>query len=660
MGSRFLIINPPSEYFFYIPMGTFALCDYLEQRGIAARILNLSLYREDEVHAVLDQHLSSFRPSHVGLILHWQDTTEGFLNTGEYMRPRLRGGKIICGGFTAGYFGASLLNECEFADYVIKGDPEKPVEMLLRDADHSEIPNLIYRSEQGIAENKVSYAADEQALSDMSFSNLGYLCDHQLYLSAINKKLGFPVFVGRGCRFNCRYCGGSRSAYRLHSARKGVVVRSVDSIIRDLHSLKNFTDRIYICHENDRDYIKSLFRAIAEDKGLVKIFHMNYGAWMLPDRELLNLYREAFVTNRSDRPVFELSPEVFDDQARRHIKPGKVHYSLRALKENLSLIGETFGDEVNVSVFFSRYHDSIGTYEEMKREISGISMLKHELLCDRIMNAKIFYDHLSTDVAGQYWETYVAENSHFGTLTSSIRRIRNHEQYNFTFDNLCIYMPRKISDRDIVRCEQMISVLKTLEMHFHEMFHIMFACFGPETVDLIETIVTHAYSDNPDRVFTSRDHTKLLDHISAGISKAGTLFPRMPFIRDLCDLNIRKARYLQKSLISEDLSGTDKSGLNHDLLSINDHDYLDLTGFLQRLKEEGPHSLTPEKTVFIFLADEILSMSYTTYEATLKEFEKGISIDEYYALMNSRGIFSHQYHRDLIEKLCRCRVLHTN
>ena len=235
---------------------------------------------------------------------------------------------------------------------------------------------------------------------------------------------------------------------------------------------------------------------------------------------------------------------------------------------------------------------------------------------------------------------------------------RDHEQYNFTFDNLCIYMPDKMSEREIVLCEQMISILKTLEMHFHEMFHILFACLDRQVVELIEAIVAADYSDKPDNVFTSLDRAELLNHITERISKDDGLLSRMPFIKDLSALNIRKARYLQESHISGNLTGADKPRLNHDLLSINDHDYLDLTGFLQRLKKEGSQSLSPEKTVFIFLADEILSMSYATYKATLKEFEKGLSIDEYYALMHRKGIFSLEYHKDLVEKLCRCRVLH--
>lgn len=98
MQSKLLIINCPSEYFVYIPMGTFGICDYLDQKKIQVRLLNLALYNlnsnhpspsfikggcgrinnKTEIGKVLEYHLELFRPTHVGLIFHWQDTVEGF------------------------------------------------------------------------------------------------------------------------------------------------------------------------------------------------------------------------------------------------------------------------------------------------------------------------------------------------------------------------------------------------------------------------------------------------------------------------------------------------------------------------------------------------------------------------------------------------------
>ena len=83
----------------------------------------------------------------------------------------------------------------------------------------------------------------------------------------------------------------------------------------------------------------------------------------------------------------------------------------------------SFGRRINVSIFFSRYHDAIKTYADMKKEIYGIFRLKHDIFGSGIENVHIAYDHLSTDVASRYWESYVERPRDFDTLISAIRKL---------------------------------------------------------------------------------------------------------------------------------------------------------------------------------------------------------------------------------------------
>jgi hypothetical protein len=103
---------------------------------------------------------------------------------------------------------------------------------------------------------------------------------------------------------------------------------------------------------------------------------------------------------------------------------------------------------------------------------------------------------------------------------------------------------------------------------------------------------------------------------------------------------------------------TERPKINRAFISENEYDYLDLQTFLDKLKKEGPKNFPSEKTVFIFLADEILSMSHITYRTTLKKFETGFSLDDYYVLMRKKDIFTIPYHRDLIAKLFQNDVLY--
>jgi hypothetical protein len=624
-------------------------------KGIDARILNLALYSKPD--RIIAHYLNLFQPTHIGLVFHWQDTAEGFLWAGERIRSHSESVKIVAGGFTAGYFGKDLLEKYSFLDYLIKGDPEKPLELLLKGMELSEIPNLIYRNRSKIISNKVSYFVDGRTLSRISFSDLDCLYDCELYLEAINKKLGFPVFIGRGCVFNCDYCGGSRSSFRLHSARIKPAVRSIDAVIKDLKQLKGFTKKIYLCYEIDLDYIKTLFRAIGKEETLIKAFQLNYGAWELFDREFITIYKDLFVSSSENKPVFELSPEVFDDRAGKKIKH-RAKYSMGELKENIGLINAHLGGSINVSIFFSRYHDAIKTYRDMKKEIYGIFRLKHDLFGSGIENVHMAYDHRSTDVASRYWESYVERPRDFDTLISAIRKLRSQERYSFPVDNLCIYLPDTLSEEEIFRCEMLVFILKTLERHFFEFFHVMFKCLDESMIDVLEEIINEVYSQKPGNVFHSLDHAGLLEHIRQKIIARKSLFDRMHFIEDLTGLNLKKAGLRPGHRTVRSSYQTNRPQLNTEFVSFHNHDYLDIRNFLKRIDKQGVNTLKPERTVFIFLADEILSMTHETYNSTLKEFERRISLKEYYEKMGEKGIFNPSYHKDLVAKLFASDVLY--
>jgi hypothetical protein len=189
------------------------------------------------------------------------------------------------------------------------------------------------------------------------------------------------------------------------------------------------------------------------------------------------------------------------------------------------------------------------------------------------------------------------------------------------------------------------------------MFHILFKCLEELSIDVFEEIIDQSYSKRSDNVFASFDPCELLNLLQQKIAGVKSLRERVPFIKDLINLNIRKIKITQQSVALRSDYQSAYPKLNHDLISIHEHDYLDLQNFLRRLDNEGVKDLKHEKTVYIFLADEILSMTFETFKLTLKEFEKGISVDEYYKTMKKRRIFTPSYHQNLIKKLFQSSVL---
>ena len=181
---------------------------------------------------------------------------------------------------------------------------------------------------------------------------------------------------------------------------------------------------------------------------------------------------------------------------------------------------------------------------------------------------------------------------------------------------------------------------------------------GERVIDLMEKIIVDEYSNRPGNIFASLDPCGLLDLVMRNVKEDETLSVRIPFIEDLARFCIEKAKAKRNPQAIENLYQVNRPKLNHVYIATHDHDYPDLVGFLKRLDREGAGNLRPEKTVFLFLCDEIISMTNDTYNATIREFEKGISIGEYYERMKKKRIFTPSYHAQLISKLFRNNVLY--
>ena len=68
-----------------------------------------------------------------------------------------------------------------------------------------------------------------------------HLYDYDLYIKAIEAKLGFPLFIGRGCAFNCKYCGGSTLSYGEMVSRIAACLENVRPLFLPVWVLKAAT-----------------------------------------------------------------------------------------------------------------------------------------------------------------------------------------------------------------------------------------------------------------------------------------------------------------------------------------------------------------------------------------------------------------------------------
>jgi hypothetical protein len=633
-------------------MGSFGLCDFLEQRGITARIFSPSLYRENQASDQLHQVLHTFQPTHVGFVLHWQETAHGLLTALADVKSWNPEVVTLCGGFTASYFAEDLLRTVDDLDYVVVGDPEEPVRQLLEKTAPATIANLIRRESGMIMRSTTSWLADRPLLSSLSFAGLEYLIDAERYVEKIEAKLGFPLFLGRGCVFDCRYCGGSRHAFKRHSQRSQPVTRTVAAVVADLHRLKGKTTVLYICYENDPAWIKTLFRAIAADSQLRGHFTLHYGAWHLPDQEFLNLYEQAFTCSRPT-PVFEFSPEVCADTDRAWIK-GNATYSLAALEKNIIAIGQTLGNKVRIEVFFSRYHPKT-TIESLQRETGDIVLLKHRLFLGHNPPVRVRFDHLSTDVGSRYWENHIDGHQRFATLLRRKEQIDEGAGYPFPVDNLCLYIPEQLPVPFLLRMEALFALLEHLEQHCHEFFHLLCAGVGDQWVWDLEAVLEPLVTQDPASFFSLLPMDALLAALEQRWGLDSPVRSSLPFVSDLIrftrnkisiDLNLKDTNDQLPDFESCQLM------LNRARVAIHEQDYLDPLTLINRFRQHHDRPLPYERTVFLFLPTGILAMSHAGYRQTLKHFERPSTLAAYRSRLKASGqTIDWEEHAQLIRTL---------
>ena len=245
-----------------IPMGVPALVNVLRDAGIEVRGISYPLERELSHRFDLRQWLRTQSQARVVLIdLHWYEHSYGAISAAHVAKEALPDAWVILGGLTASGFAREILERFPVIDFIVRGDAEQPLLTLVRrclDISISQIPrvtdipNLTYRQGDAVVENPIGYCAATEDLDKLDYADLGFL-DHQLeyfvheYLVTDLKKaraaletnpfLGRWLSTARGCKYECSYCGGCKSAHRALARRDGIVPRSPEVVVDEIERL---------------------------------------------------------------------------------------------------------------------------------------------------------------------------------------------------------------------------------------------------------------------------------------------------------------------------------------------------------------------------------------------------------------------------------------
>jgi hypothetical protein len=331
-----ILVHPPRNFthvdvnakkrsmFVMMPMGLIGLADLIDREGFSPRIINYSLERALDKKYSLLKHLKGIDFGVLGVDLHWIVHSAGAIDTLRLIKKSFPGTFTLLGGFSATYYAKEIMKDYDFVDAIIQGDGETPLVRLMqqlkkgRDA-LRDVPNLIYRNDGHVIDNKITYVARE--LDSLNFARLKYVEHWKEYIAMCDKIMRFPfaVEMARGCPYNCLFCAGSRTSLKHICKRDDVLFRSPRRVVDDIKELLETTgtNGVFYGHgvyPGTEKYFMEISKFIREEK---LDMHADLEVWRLP---VSNKFVQDFSrTYRKDRSILWFSNRCFSSSYRKKL-----------------------------------------------------------------------------------------------------------------------------------------------------------------------------------------------------------------------------------------------------------------------------------------------------------------------------------------------------
>jgi radical SAM superfamily enzyme YgiQ (UPF0313 family) len=297
-------------FYFFMPVGIIALANLLRHEGLTVRGINYpaELLRDPKFR--LKPWLRDQEGVRLVMVdLHWFEHSYGAISVARACRQVLPDVPVLLGGMTASFFAAEILRSFPDVSFVIRGDAEEPLRRLIAELarptpELSSVPNLSYRLNGQVVENDLAYCATSEDLDDLDFVDLGFL-EHadsygmlQFEPTDLSRSLdgarGHWLCIGRGCAFDCSFCGGGRESHRILSGRQSITLRSVARVAQDIQRLEQ--EGVSQVSPNldpailGTEYWRSLFAELRRQQVHIGI---NNEHFQLPSREFIQDFAQT-------------------------------------------------------------------------------------------------------------------------------------------------------------------------------------------------------------------------------------------------------------------------------------------------------------------------------------------------------------------------------
>ncbi len=281
--------HPSFPQFIIMPVGIFSMMNELKDCTVKAVNVGLEMCLNRNFDT--RQFLTQYEFDTVGIDLHWHEHAFTALETARICKEINPDCTVVLGGFTASYFAEEILQFSPHVDVIIRGEGEEALPLIVQNKDTSSIPNVVYREGQKIGTTPVKPVS----LDTLNFTSVTSLHHWEEYLkcsiNAYSKTrfwYDFWLCTGRGCVYNCSYCGGASTAQKRLCGREGMTFRSVEAVLRDLATLQDLGVHV-VCPSHDMSlagekYWTNLFASMKNEEIFMGMY---LEVWQLPDKSFI-------------------------------------------------------------------------------------------------------------------------------------------------------------------------------------------------------------------------------------------------------------------------------------------------------------------------------------------------------------------------------------
>lgn len=335
-----------------ISLGLLSLATYLQKHGHDSKIVVLVDRDTDET---VKNKINEFHPKIACISFHWYIHSFEAIKIANSLKKADPDIKVVVGGHSSTYFNKQILDFTPDIDLIIKGDGEKPLLDYVSTLKPEKVENTSFIKNGAFISKPLTYrqmtlenvSAAKKNMNDLVDEWDRYIHTKRIRTSAPissdkiveeveTRPNEFYLYVGKGCNFNCCFCGASKSGNSRIFSRGMAIFRPIDEVIEDAVMLKNNgVESLFIDFGpfKDETYFHKLFDRLAPLE-----MDVVYLPWNLPSNEIISKVSKSFKNFE-----IQISPDSGSERLREDLFHKGFHrefYSNSLLEKSIDKIAE--------------------------------------------------------------------------------------------------------------------------------------------------------------------------------------------------------------------------------------------------------------------------------------------------------------------------------